>query len=838
MRNPLTQADSDRRRWLWPALALGVALIPFAPGLTNSRVFYIRDLSSYFWGRYLWLRHGWLGGEWPLWDPYVGAGQAAFSDALHQMFLPPAILARLIGGDVLGFNLWVALPFPLAALGAWAFFSRRFSAQASTLGAIAFAVCGPIVSTGNFPNFSWSIAALPWIMWATDRLIAAPTPRNLVWLAVSVAMQALAGEPVTLFSTLALALAYALAIGDVAGAHSLRRGLRSAMVVGMGSVLGVALAAIQVIPMVVAARLAERADTIAPDMWSLRPTALLETIWLHLFGDYFATQSLGEVPWMPLVYTAREPLLFSIYFGVPLLALAAFGLAGPGPRRWRLLWLVAGLVSMLAAFGSYTPIYPILRDHVPPFGSFRFPVKYMVVASMAIAAGAAAAWDALAAWRSAAHDSSVERRAVRARRIGIGFASVVASAVAAFAAGCLYFPAQVSGPLTVYARALGDRSGTAGDFMLRTVPHGAWPIVLTALATSALLLLTTSRRPTRLAGAGRYALAMLIAGDLVVRAMGLNPVLDATRFAEPAWLTHTRADPDARFYVGGKTDSTLSAMDIDASRGYLNAPGLTGSASRAALNIQAAFYPSAWHAREMLSYDLPVIWPKWFTAATTRFFEAGPEERERVLQRTGVRYRVLPQRRAGTRVPITAIPQFYESFLFDFGDGVAQRASIVPEARLVPDTQAQIDALFKDGWDSRQVALVDRALPAIGERGTPAAPSAKFVEDRSNRSVIEAAVGPGGGYLVVLDSYADDWRASVDGHDSIVARANGLFRAVRLPEGHHRIEFVYRPRTLRWGAAVTALALTIVLGLLFMPGARRTGWRVDDRRDATPSRAA
>ena len=68
MRNPLTQADSDRRRWIWPALALCVALIPFAPGLTNSRVFYIRDLSSYFWGRYLWLRHAWLGGEWPLWN--------------------------------------------------------------------------------------------------------------------------------------------------------------------------------------------------------------------------------------------------------------------------------------------------------------------------------------------------------------------------------------------------------------------------------------------------------------------------------------------------------------------------------------------------------------------------------------------------------------------------------------------------------------------------------------------------------------------------------------------------------------------------------------------------
>ena len=50
--------------------------------------------------------------------------------------------------------------------------------------------------------------------------------------------------------------------------------------------------------------------------------------------------------------------------------------------------------------------------------------------------------------------------------------------------------------------------------------------------------------------------------------------------------------PDARFYVGGKKDGTLDSLDIDASRGYLNAPGLTGSASRAALSIEAAHYPS------------------------------------------------------------------------------------------------------------------------------------------------------------------------------------------------------------------------------------------------------
>ena len=82
----------------------------------------------------------------------MGGGQSAVADALHQMFLLPAVAVRLIGSEAVGFNLWVATPFPLAALGAWLFFRRRFAPDASALGAIAFSLSGPIVSTGNFPE--------------------------------------------------------------------------------------------------------------------------------------------------------------------------------------------------------------------------------------------------------------------------------------------------------------------------------------------------------------------------------------------------------------------------------------------------------------------------------------------------------------------------------------------------------------------------------------------------------------------------------------------------------------------------------------------------------------
>lgn len=810
--------DVDRPAALaWASLAVCAAALPFLPGLTGSRVFYIRDLSLYFWGRYLWLRRTLLSGDWPLWDPYVGGGQSAVADALHQMFLLPALLVRLMGSEVLGFNLWVALPFPLAALGAWAFFARRFSAPAAALAAIAFSISGPIVSTGNFPNMSWSVAALPWVLWAVDRAASTPAPRHVAELALVVAFQALAGEPVTLLATLVLGLAFALALGAPVSDATLRRRIRHAAWVAVSFGLGLGLAAIQLVPLAEAAALSERSDAIVKDFWSLHPLALLETVSLHLFGDYYASQSLASLPWMPLLNSGREPFFFSLYLGVPLLAVALFGLVSGGPHGWTLFWATAGATGLVGAFGAYTPLYPFLRDHLPLLGSFRFPVKYLAVSSMAVSAGAAAGWDAIGGYDTVTGEGP---RFKRARLAAIGLALALGGVAYAVAGACLYFPTPTAFQFFAFARSLhAPDPVAAAEFMLRTLPRIATSVLLISLAAAALVFLGTGRG--KKAPAVRHALYMLIVADLLVRAWGINPALDPAYLAEPGWMSWTKEDPDSRFYIGGKRDGTLDAGDPDSSRAFLNADGLSGSASRAALSGQSAFYPSAWRRREMLSYDLAVLWPRNFELTTKRFGAAGQEERDRFLDRTGVRYRVLPAWRAAGRTPLVHIPYFLESSLFDWGGDVARRVAVISDARIVPDIGQQVEALFQGGWDNRTTALVDRQPPAAGVAGEPVPPSARFMADAENQVVVEAGAGTDGGYLVLLDSYSDDWRVTVDGRPADMVRANGLFRAVRLVAGRHVVEFVYRPRAFLWGAVASAAALVVTLALLAWPRGRR-----------------
>jgi uncharacterized membrane protein YfhO len=65
---------------------------------------------------------------------------------------------------------------------------------------------------------------------------------------------------------------------------------------------------------------------------------------------------------------------------------------------------------------------------------------------------------------------------------------------------------------------------------------------------------------------------------------------------------------------------------------------------------------------------------------------------------------------------------------------------------------------------------------------------------------------PGGGYAVLLDEWAPGWTAATDGRPAPILLADGLFRAVPVEPGPHRIVVSYSTPGLRAGAAVSLLA--------------------------------
>jgi hypothetical protein len=68
--------------------------------------------------------------------------------------------------------------------------------------------------------------------------------------------------------------------------------------------------------------------------------------------------------------------------------------------------------------------------------------------------------------------------------------------------------------------------------------------------------------------------------------------------------------------------------------------------------------------------------------------------------------------------------------------------------------------------------------------------------------------------VVLADTFAPGWSAFVDGRLASVDRVFGVVRGVRVPEGEHRVRFVYLPTAYRLGAFVTLLGLAVLAGLV------------------------
>lgn len=73
--------------------------------------------------------------------------------------------------------------------------------------------------------------------------------------------------------------------------------------------------------------------------------------------------------------------------------------------------------------------------------------------------------------------------------------------------------------------------------------------------------------------------------------------------------------------------------------------------------------------------------------------------------------------------------------------------------------------------------------------------------------------------LVVADLFYPAWQCSIDGRAAAIEAANGVFRAVAVNKGKHRVSFRYRSAFGRWGAICSVLGFT---GAALMIGCAQT----------------
>ena len=792
----------------WLLFVLSLSIVPVGGLFTTSRVFYIRDLSFFFWSRHLWIRHTLFGGRLPWWDPFVAGGQSALADALNQLLMPVTLAIRLLPSDVVSFNLWVALPLPLAAVGTFLFLRRDSPPHAAALGACAFALSGPVVSMLNLPNLSWSVALLPWVMAGVG------PPSRPLSIAVAFALQALCGEPVTWAATAALAAAYA--IFRSRGFH-----LQGTIRVIAGLAAGALLAAVQLVPTLVAGIRAHRGALATPDFWSLHPLSLWEALAPHLFGNYYDA-FLADLPWMGALNFGRDPFFYSTYVGPLVILLACAGLF-TCPRRTAF-WALVALASVAAALGGYTPFYPFVRRLVPALMYFRFPVKYIVFAVFACAVMASEGLASLTQGDLPPKGGSHGAIAWLPPSGGsIAAVGLLISIAALFVPDAVF---RASHALAVATHLRDPEAGAA--FLSRIAPALALRAAALLLAGCVLMAIAGGRG--RAARGAAIALALAVCADLLITNSRLNLTMDAAKVQPPAWFTAT-AGPQ-RVYLGGRVRGYMNTGDPDATPTWQIPAEATAIEGRMRLNALLPMAPSGWSVREALSYDLPYLWPNEYEATVSRFERAGREERDAFLRRSGVRWCVVPVSQPRPWRAIAEVSD-WNMRVYDCHAEAARMfiASTVAIASDPSDLEWQRAALFDPALPDEAVRL-DRLPEAAGREGPPEPAFARFIDDGDTTVSIEAAV-PRPSVLVLRESFDSSWTLDVDGAAAEIARANGRYRAVAIRPGRHVIRFDYRPRELRIGLIITVMT---ALGVGFIGFIGFIGFRFEQPEPRTGTR--
>jgi hypothetical protein len=779
------------------ALAALVTLL-FHDVVFSGRVLFERDVGTYFIPFAEILRRLARERTWPLWNPYLAFGQPLLANPQFEVLYP--------------FTWLLALLAPWTYYTGFVVFHSLFSAVGiyllcRTLGlgaAAAFAGAGVWVSSGPWLSLAsnWlhlaGAAWMPWVLLATERLVRSRSTRSAMWLGAAGGLQLLAGSAdMALLSWVASGLRLlGPVVSDAAGRRRLL-GLSA-----LAAVIALGLAAGQWLPTGVAATASARSSVSEADraFWSVHPLFLLQT----LVPVPFKEMSLGPIAEERL-FESREPFLFSLYLGLPAAALVA---AAAADRRtpWRRYALGGLALGVMGALGRYTPAYHLLTVVFPPLKLVRYPMKAMVLVALFWAVLAAAGLEAC-------------RRGGRAARAAIVVAGLGGGAALALAAVCRSGPPWLGGWVEPQA---------AGTLAEALAPATRRLCATAALAFALGAVLAVAQRRVRL------PMAALVAACVVADLVAMHAALNATAPREvysvqPASLGLLAGRPFARVFT---EDYQAPSRFPDVERAHPREITAldTGMSPPWVVAVAYRMYPyptllGSWGIEGSYDTDLQTFFPAHL-ALMTRLLHAveGQPAHQRLLQ-LGAVDRVLSLHTQGYEGLMLRerLPSPFRGAIHVFDvPGSVPRTYVVTRARRA-EGMAAVAAILADDFQmhdevvlsTEPLATPPRSMAAESSEAVPAGGrgSSRIVSWRPDFIRIEADAAADG-YVVLVDTYDPDWRATVDGRAAPIIRANVAFRAVALTRGRHTVDFRYRPRAVAWGLAVSALTLAALLASL------------------------
>lgn len=758
----LTPSSSPRLAGTLLALLFTLlVLAAYANPLLTSRSFVGRDIVPYGLPIEKAVHDAWARGRLPVWWATVSGGRPLMPNPNAGVFYPlRPLLAKVAFPTAM--RIFPVFHWILAGLG-MLLLARAIggSRSAAWVGAVSFAFSGVVVSEVFYFAFQPAAALLPWTLWALVRPGARILGRSLA-VAVVYGLLLLAGDAFSLALALLSAALWLLletpAQERRPRAAGLALGLVAAVFIALPQILATALLAPETRRVIGGMTLAQVIG------FTISPWRLLELVVPYPFG---ATWSMDA----PRVWGTHVFRHFFVTFFVGPIAIAGLfpsrlPVPSPGARFARALFLVT---AALALSGHLLPdSWAAIPSPIP----LRYPEKFMLGATFALAVGAGVAVD-------------------RFRRRGAGRRSLLA------VAGVLAVAAVVAwqAPLAT-GRLLVEMVGGSRDLVASAASQAP-----AALADAGLLWAATAVAAALLARRGRApllaALALLSAVPLSTGRPIAQTAHDGTVYPPtPFARTIARRDPGGAFRT---LDESL----------YRPESALLGASMRGD-PAGTEFYRQSWF------YDTPTLWDRGTVLNSD--LDAGDLSRIDSLRRI-----------SGMAVGQTDSGPFFSSLSLRYGIRFRDHPALAGfrpfggDAFRVWDENpdAQPDIRLARRWREAPGPLESLAVlsqlaadEVVIETGRTAQGAARpgrlrILEKSPERLVLEVET-PDPTWLFVLRG---DWRfrtVLLDSRPADLSPAQIAFAALPVPAGSHRVTWSENAPGLeisRWGPAVAVLLL-------------------------------
>jgi len=311
-------------------------------------------------------------------------------------------------------------------------------------------------------------------------------------------------------------------------------------------------------------------------------------------------------------------------------------------------------------------------------------------------------------------------------------------------------------------------------------------------------------------------LLVLVGCELVVLNRHLLPTAPAGLYAlRPAELAHIRSPAPPRLYSHDYFYGRWSQAFLGRPVPYLLSPEWQRAPGPwlEALAVRDALHPGvlpAWQVQSAFDLDAFRLYEPPLRALTLLLREAqGTPLRDRLLRTAGVSFVSALHREDLTQVSErpSMMPEPLRLYALN---GALPRAWATGRVRVASNAVA---ALAAPDFDPFHEVVLERDVPGVA----PFDPQGvEVVERRSDRVGLRAQL-PADGIVVLLDGWDPGWDVFVDGTRTTPLRANGVFRAVKVGAGDHRVEWVHRPVEVRTGLAVTLASALLATGLCVRP---------------------